>query len=69
MQVVYFGSVQNRGRALVDYLSEKSGSTIPLMVNPANWMLNVLGATLILCSCVLFPTPTPHPLCHMLITF
>ena len=40
--MVYFGSVLNRGRALVDYLTSVSGLRIPRRTNPANWMLNVI---------------------------
>jgi ATP-binding cassette subfamily G (WHITE) protein 2 (PDR) len=42
-ETVYFGSVLNRARPLVDYMSEKSGAAIPTRTNPANWMLNVIG--------------------------
>ena len=48
-EVVYFGSVLNRARPLVDYFTEKSGATLPQRTNPANWMLNVIGTAQ--CAC------------------
>jgi hypothetical protein len=43
-EVVYFGSVQNRSRPLVQYLSALCESPLPRNTNPANWMLEVTGA-------------------------
>ena len=40
--VVFFGSVLNRGRPLVEYLTTVSRLRIPRRTNPANWMLNVI---------------------------
>ena len=40
---VYFGSVRNHAKPMVSYLQRVSGSTLPMHVNPATWMLEVLS--------------------------
>jgi hypothetical protein len=44
--MVYFGSIRERGKPMVKYLQEVSGSTLPPRTNPANWMLEVLSTSL-----------------------
>ena len=41
--MVYFGSIRDRAKPMVKYLEAISGSKLPLRVNPANWMLDVLS--------------------------
>lgn len=44
-EVVYFGSVENRAKDLVSYLTAIPGTPpLPQRVNPADWMLDVIGA-------------------------
>ena len=43
-KTVYFGSVEQRARPLVQYLENIEGTEkLPSHTNPADWMLNVRG--------------------------
>jgi hypothetical protein len=43
-QTAYFGEVGDRSKILVDYFTRNGGKECPPNANPAEWMLEVIGA-------------------------
>ncbi|THH15930.1 hypothetical protein EW146_g4638 [Bondarzewia mesenterica] len=43
-QTVYYGEIGQNSRTLIDYFERQGADTCPPEANPAEWMLNVIGA-------------------------
>jgi hypothetical protein len=60
-EVVYFGSVKDRAKPMVRYFEAATQTSLPPQINPANWMLDVIGTKnnmillplpMVLCNCM-----------------